>query len=532
MADLTAARNAGTSIPLKSNHDFRLLLRGSSISMLGSRVSAIAYPLLVLAMTGSPIVAGWASFATIAPSIFIYLPAGALVDRWDPRRAMLRSEFGRGTAIAAIVVALALHRLSVAELIGAGAAEQILGIFSALAERRFVRSLVQRGQATSALARSEARTHMVLLLGRPLGGLLFGLGHALPFAADTFSFVASVGVLVRIGKRRKSSRAALVARLHVGSEIRGLVHEISEGLHWLRSNPFADIALWLAAGTTLISQALIMVFIAEAHAGRLSPVTIGLVLAASGAGGALGSATASWLFSHAGYYLLPIQMGVWMTTLGFLAWRGAQSYPDLTIAMAILGFTGALGNIALDTFVIRNAAETILARVMSVDRLASFLALALGPPLGGILFQLCGTRSAIGVLLILTGCLLAGAFLASSHIFPESPFKRATLSSSTIRPLAQPLPGARSLHREAADADLDVPRGQLVSSARDELRLQDELESFPPGDCQDEELFIEPERAADLPIRAIEFLRIVMALLGPAYLIAAQERRDARQQQL
>jgi MFS family permease len=76
--------------------------------MLGSRVSSIAYPLLVLALTGPPVDAGWASFAALAPSVPAYLPAGALIDRWDPRKAMLNAEPGRGLAILGIVTLLAL----------------------------------------------------------------------------------------------------------------------------------------------------------------------------------------------------------------------------------------------------------------------------------------------------------------------------------------------------------------------------------------------------------------------------------------
>jgi MFS family permease len=524
MRDMTAARDAGAITPLKGNREFRLLLRGSSVSMLGSRVSAIAYPLLVLALTGSPVVAGWASFATIAPSILVYLPAGALVDRWDPRRAMLCNEFGRGTAIATIVVALALRRMTVVELVIVGAIEQILGVFSVLAERRFVRSLVQRGQATSALARSEARTHVVVLLGRPLGGLLFGLGRIIPFVADAFSFAVSVGVLVWIGKGRGSGRPERVASRRLGSEINGLVRDIGEGLRWLRLNPFAGIALPLAAGTTLIGQALIMVFIAEAHTRRLSAVTIGIVLAASGAGGALGSAVAPRLFSLAGYYLLPIQMGVWMATLSLLALSGGPSRLGVATAMAILGFTGALGNIALDTFVIRNAAVTMLARVMSVDRLTSFCALALGPPLGGILFERCGAQYATLALLILTGCLLATALLASSCTVPDSQLERVACSSSSFRPRAQPLSDVRSSRREIVGARRDMRRRLLFGGWRDEPGR------FSPDDCQDQELFKEQERAVGHPVRAIVFVRIFMALLGPAYLIAAQERRDAKRQ--
>jgi len=34
---------------------------------------------------------------------------------------------------------------------------------------------------------------MVILVGRPLGALLFGLGRIFPFVADVFSFAVSVG---------------------------------------------------------------------------------------------------------------------------------------------------------------------------------------------------------------------------------------------------------------------------------------------------------------------------------------------------
>src|ERR1022692_1332634 len=162
--------------------DFRLLMGGSFCSMLGSRASSIAYPLLVLTLTGSPADAGWASFAALAPSVLVYLPAGALIDRWDPRKAMLKAELGRGLAILGIVGLLALHHYAVIRvmflvrgLVAFAIIEQTLAVFSGLGERRFATSLVQPSQVVPALASSEARTHMVILVGRPLGGLLFGI---------------------------------------------------------------------------------------------------------------------------------------------------------------------------------------------------------------------------------------------------------------------------------------------------------------------------------------------------------------------
>jgi MFS family permease len=173
--------------------------------MLGTRMSNIALPMLALYLTGSPAAAGWTAFAATAPSFLVYMPAGALVDRWHPRRVMLISEFGRGLAIATVVMALLLARLSLPLLIGAAVVEEILEVFSTLAERRYVSSLTGPEQASSALVRLEARTHVVVLAGRPLGGLLFTVAPTLPFVADMLSFVISVGALIGL-KSRQAAR--------------------------------------------------------------------------------------------------------------------------------------------------------------------------------------------------------------------------------------------------------------------------------------------------------------------------------------
>jgi MFS family permease len=400
MQATTAVRAVPAGGPLGRNRDLRLLLAGSSVSMLGSRLTAIGYPLLVLALSGSPLAAGLAGFAATAPSILVYLPAGALVDRWDPRRAMLLSEFGRGAAIAAVVITVALGTPSVAQLIALVVVEETLEVFSALSEQRFVCSLMEPDCTTSVLARKEARTHMVVLVGRPLGGLLFGLGRVLPFLADALSFCFSVGVLLRIRQGQESRHPEPITDRH-------LRREIGDGLRWLRSNLFARTALPLTACTTLIGQALIMIFLAEAHARHLAPARIGLVLAASGAGGALGSAAASRLFQRFSYSLLQVQMWVWMGTFALLALSGGRSFLLVAIAMTITGFTGALGNVALDTYLVRNVPERMLGRVTSVDRLTSFGALALGPLVGGVLAEQCGVQQGI------TGLFFAAALLTA-----------------------------------------------------------------------------------------------------------------------
>jgi MFS family permease len=78
--------------PLWRNRDFMLLWSGQVVSTVGMRVTTLAYPLLVLALTGSPFQAGLVGFAQTLPFLVLYLPAGALVDRWDRKRVMLAAD--------------------------------------------------------------------------------------------------------------------------------------------------------------------------------------------------------------------------------------------------------------------------------------------------------------------------------------------------------------------------------------------------------------------------------------------------------
>ncbi|HMH90656.1 MAG TPA: MFS transporter [Streptosporangiaceae bacterium] len=441
----TSDASAAVAAAPERRRDFRFLLGGFSASSLGSRISTIAYPLLVLALTGSAADAGWTGFAAMAPSILIYLPAGALVDRLVPRRVMLISEAGRGAVVVAVVVRLALGRPHIWELALAASAEQCLRVFAELAERRLTSSLLEPEREAAGLARSETVSHLVVLVGRPLGGLLFGIGRIVPFAADAVTFIVSGLALLLIKSGRDSADSAEGRPdRRERAEKSPVGRDIGDAIRWLRAHPFARVAMPITAGTTFIGQALIMIFLVAAQSQRLPPLEIGLVLGSSGAGGALGSASASWFFPRFEYALLHRQMWVWATALALLASSGGNSFAGMALAMAALGFTGALGNVAADTYLVRNVEGAMLARLMSFDRLTSMCALALGPLAGGIITQLYGTQQAVTLLFVMMIPLAAMAFFEPSmrSAGAQSPLLRGTLVVCKPPRIAQKRPAA------------------------------------------------------------------------------------------
>src|SRR5579863_4118795 len=89
------------------NRDYMLLWSGQAISSVGTQVSQFSFPLLALFLTGSPAQAGLIGASRTVPYIFLSLPVGALIDRWDRKRVMLLCDTGRAIALGSIPVVYA-----------------------------------------------------------------------------------------------------------------------------------------------------------------------------------------------------------------------------------------------------------------------------------------------------------------------------------------------------------------------------------------------------------------------------------------
>src|SRR5947209_5103546 len=114
------------STSLRRNRDFMLLWSGQALSSLGSEVTHVAYPLLVLAITHAAAKAGIVGFAWNLPIALLALPAGALADRIDRKYLLVGCDAVRAIVLAAIPVGLLAGHLpygmivAVAAIDGAG----------------------------------------------------------------------------------------------------------------------------------------------------------------------------------------------------------------------------------------------------------------------------------------------------------------------------------------------------------------------------------------------------------------------------
>ncbi len=102
--------------PLWRNRNFMLLWSGQTISVFGSTISDLAFPLLVLALTGSPAQTGLVLALEAVPFLVFSLPVGAWVDRWNRKKVMILCNIGNALTLASIPFAMAIGHLTIVQL--------------------------------------------------------------------------------------------------------------------------------------------------------------------------------------------------------------------------------------------------------------------------------------------------------------------------------------------------------------------------------------------------------------------------------
>ena len=377
-----------TPVPLWRNRDFTLLWSSQVISTVGTRVTSVAYPLLVLLLTGSPALAGVVGFAQTLPFLLLYLPGGAWVDRWDRRRTMVACEIGRTVALGSVAVTAVIggvHAVTIAQLAAVAFVEGSLFVLFDLSEGAALPRLVPAGQLPTAVAWNQARTQGADLVGQPLGGLLFAIAPALPFAVDSVSYLVSGGAVAAIRTRLQGERAATVDRLR---------SRIAEGVRFVRRSAFLRETVVIVGWINLVFNGSFLVVIVRAQRLGGSPGQIGLMLAALGAGGILGALAAPAIQRRLSGRVVLVAIAWLWTGLGVVL-AFAPSLVWLAVLVFALNLFGAPYNVVIAARMYQLVPEQIFGRVRSVGRIVAWGTIPIGTLLGGVLAERLGAAPAL-----------------------------------------------------------------------------------------------------------------------------------------
>lgn len=375
------------------NRAFNLLWTGQCLSDTGSAMADLALPLLVFQLTGSPEQAGFVGTVGFAVTMACRLPAGILVDRFDRRRLMILCDAVRlvlFTLLACAIQARHAHLVVILAVVAVSAAATAL--FST-AEHAAVRSLVRTDQIVTAVARNEARAYGTSLAGPPLGGLLFGLGRALPFFGNAVTFLLSLVAVSAIRRPLQQPRppAAAPGSAPAPGAAGGAGRQ---GLRFVLGNPFLRALLVIAAPLNMAFTGMIFAMTISLRRSGLSPALVGLVGMVVAVGGLLGATAAPALQRR---MRLP-------TLITLICWSAAalmalsvllSTSIATAVPLAAAVFLGPTANAALFGYQAAVTPDHLQGRVVSLLLLAATSTAALAPALAGVLLAHVAGRTAL-----------------------------------------------------------------------------------------------------------------------------------------
>jgi MFS family permease len=390
--------------------DYRLLLCGQGISVLGDRMVAVALAFAVLELGGSASQVGLVLAAGVLPMAGSVLIGGVIADRTSRRAVMVGADLVRlasqGT-IAALLIAGAAEvwmLACLAAVTGAGT-----GFFNP-ASTGLMPQLVPPEELQPANALRSSVVSLGEILGPLTAGLIVaaaGAGWAIAVDSGTFAVSAACLVLLRVSATPEREPSSFV-------------RDMREGWHAFRSRrwvwtlvvyfAFANIfwGAWAALGPV----------VADRDLGGAA--AWGTVLAAFGVGALAGSLLATWARPQRPLVLVAITEAFFALPIAFLA-AGAP-VPALAIGTFLSGGGMMIGMSVYESTLQRHIPEQWLSRVTSYDWFGSFVFYPVGLAMWGPISAAIGVSTTLWIAFgLFVACVLTLLAIPDVRRLPAAP---------------------------------------------------------------------------------------------------------------
>ncbi len=382
------------------------------LSDLGSQIGALAYPLLVLALSHSALVAGVVGTAASVAAFAVRLPAGALVDRLDRRRTMVLCDAVRAVALATLAALVLVHAVAWPVVMVVAMIDRVGDTLFTPASMAALPLIVADEQLEAAWAVSEGRQYAANLAGPPLGGLLYGLGRSIPFVADAVSY--GISAVTSRGLRGVfTSPAGTDAR-------RGLWVEAFEGLKLLWQDSLLRAVLIQAPLINFAFNGAMFTVILGLRRNGVSATVIGSAEAVIMVGGIVGAVVAPQI----GRRLSVRQSVLLLTVAGALLMLVAAAVipsPAVALPLAVPLVLAPATNAALFSMMLRRTPPALHGRANNgIIQVATALA-ALAPLASGFVIGEASARWAMALFAAALATVVPIALLLPGEDLRSSP---------------------------------------------------------------------------------------------------------------
>jgi MFS family permease len=431
MADPTLQRAA-----LKRDPNFKWLLRGGVISMLGDQLTMIALPWLVLKLTGDTLALGLVIALMSIPRAVFILIGGALVDRHSPKRVLMLSKYANAALLAlltllvlngqgtmtmtlseslSLTIAMTPHLtlmliyalafgIGLAQAFGIPSGTSIMPQAIAAEHLQAANGVLMGLRQLSMLVGPLLAAGLLAIAGNGSGVVADARGLAFAFGFDCASFLLSAWTLSKVtGLKAQEAAPQTSVMRSVGEGLLMVWNDVPMRMCFIY---WGTVSLFIGGAM----QVAIPVLANQLH----GATTLGLMMGANGAGTLLGMAAAATLgkrlrFASFGAMLLLIDgvAGLLVMPLGAVhaAWQAAA-------LMLCIGVLSGFMQINVFTWLQRRVPPQMMGRAMSIFMFI-FMGLA---PLSAAVTGWLLTAITLSQLFLGGGMILV-AFAATAYLF-------------------------------------------------------------------------------------------------------------------
>jgi MFS family permease len=390
--------------------NFRRLMAGSAMSLMGDQFTLLALPWLVLRLTGDSAALGIVLALIGIPRALFILVGGAVVDRFSPKRVLMITKYVNTVLLAMLAAGAWYGGLSLPVLYLLAFGLGISSAFSIPSGTSMLPHALQPAQLGAANSVMMGLRQLSMFLGPLAAGAVIAVGGdgggavqqapgmAIAFAFDAVSFAVSAWTLAHVKTH------AVPATAHEGS---GLWKSIADGLRQVGRD--AELrtcyVYWAAVALLVMGPLHIALPVLASSRPELGASALGLMIGAHGGGTLFGMVLSGVRPGlrigtlGTSVLLADIAIGLLFMPVGGItaAWQGV-------LLMASIGVLGGFMQVAVFTWIQRRVAPAMIGRAMS---LFMFIFMGLVPLASavtgwvllhvalGTLFAVCGAALAL-----------------------------------------------------------------------------------------------------------------------------------------
>ncbi len=416
-------------LKLFKDRNFTVYWVGEFVSVVGDHISMIAFPFLVLQLTGSPALTAFVFAAQGLPRAVMMLVGGAVVDRTSPKLVMILSNLARCALVMLLAYLLHIDQISLPIIFTIAILFGLADAFFYPANTAMVPSVVAKEDLKQGNALVQGSVWVGVIIGPALAGLLIAgqvttVGHdvgleaasfetnrpgfARAFFIDGLTFALSFVSLLFVRARSLAGEAT-----EEGDEDKGtsMLGEVSQAIKWVWSVPAVRLGFIGIAILEFFFQTPIFVGLpALAKLRFVEPAFVyGLMITAYGSGALIGAVTG-------GMSKGPRDENLIRTMFFIFTGSGAAIglivlYPPYWWAMLLFFCTGAADSfiwVHFTTWLQKLTPEKLLGRVMSIMMFMSVGLIPIASIIMGIAFEWNLQASLIGAsAIIVISCIVA-----------------------------------------------------------------------------------------------------------------------------